>query len=245
MIPHEELTTGTKLESTGENGLYSLETYNEHRGYLPPPAEGKSHWKGIYPTDARPSLPALTREASVADGGDKLATLQAGDIMTVERILYHAETAGTEGRAFQCLEVTVDETGQRGFVWTTHGGVDYAKKFVVPPPPSDTPPPADQPAEEPRPSGYMIEWPIEVRAAETVVLDVKVRPASGSADPAGTGSVEIHLMDQAGEAVAVGSVYLIGSNGRAVRVDVDVDGVGVRDGLPIGIYTLSLGAPTC
>lgn len=107
-------------------------------------------------------------------------------------------------------------------------------------PPTDEPPPPDQPPEEEPPAPLPEGVQIEVKAGQTVVLDIK-SDATGTVETR-TGSFEINLVDTNNNPISVGPVYLT-APGSTFEIQIDENGHGRLDNIPAGTYTVSLQRP--
>ncbi len=96
---------------------------------------------------------------------------------------------------------------------------------------------------------------IEVRAGETTVLEIVATPKNGATNDgawgAGSpgssadsvGSLEVQMLDEQGNPVTVGPLYLLAKNGSVVEMKIDAQGRGTAE-LPVGDYELTLQKPS-
>jgi outer membrane protein OmpA-like peptidoglycan-associated protein len=196
-------------------------------------------------------------------------SLKTGDLIKVTEIVRRIRDGYQTHKAYevvkgQVLKLDGQDCGDTSqyYFWIIYESSIYVRLHQPvedpppPPPPSDEPPPDQPPGEEPPPDEPPPDQPpgeeppapppppegvqIEVKAGQTVVLDIK-SDARGTVETR-TGSFEINLVDTNNNPISVGPVYLT-APGSTFEIQIDENGHGRLDNIPAGTYTVSLQRP--
>jgi outer membrane protein OmpA-like peptidoglycan-associated protein len=172
--------------------------------------------------------------------------LNVGDKITVIQLMRRVENGaidssepvnpqGATQAAFEVVKATVEGKTGEYFVWVVYNGVEKVKLFIT-----------NQEEEPTSPPTIPVDkaQKIEVRAGQTIVLDVKTdsekRPDQEN-NETGTGSIEVELVNEKGEPYdGAEVVHLIGDkNIYTVAIDKNT-GKGIRENILPGEYELAL-----